>query len=207
MAFIGNFPTTNGFRAVRFRQQTVTKKTETASGRVVRASVATTKWRGTLQFPSMTVQEFAPVQAFIAKCQGSLNEFDIVIPTISAGTNEFNHSLGALHTNGAGAAGETSIAFDCGTGPTNVLKAGDVIRFHNHSKVYMVTDDADSIANGTGTINFQPGLVAAVPLDSAGQDIEAVDVRFRMILSSDIQEFSYRLDGLVDYEIDVEEVI
>ena len=39
MAYIGYFPITAGFRAVRFRQKTITKKTETASGRVIRATI------------------------------------------------------------------------------------------------------------------------------------------------------------------------
>jgi hypothetical protein len=32
-------------------------------------------------------------------------------------------------------------------------------------------------------------------------------VPFRMILSNDIQEYGYRNDGYVEYEIDVEEVV
>ena len=210
MAYIGFFPITNvGAQAVRFRQQTLTKKTETASGRIIRATTSTTKWKGTISFPPMTRAEFQPIQAFISRCQGPLNEFDLVIPTVSTSSSEFNHGVGALHIDaGASAdAGATSIAVNCGTGPTNVLKAGDVIRFHNHSKVYMVTEDVDSDATGDATINFQPGLVTAVSDDSAADDITAQDVPLRMILTNDLQEFAYRTDGLVEYEIDVEEVI
>ena len=42
MAYIGFFPTSNGFNSVRFRQTNATKKTETASGRTVRVTNSTT---------------------------------------------------------------------------------------------------------------------------------------------------------------------
>lgn len=208
MAYIGFFPVTAGFQAVRFRQKTITKKTETASGRITRATNAVTRWTGTLSFPPVEASEFAAIQAFVARCQGPLNEFDLVIPSISTSkATNFNHSVATIVTTSDGSAGATSIDFNCGTGPTTVFKAGDVIRFHNHAKVYMVTEDVTSDASGDGTIQFTPGLTTAVPLDSAGQEITSSDVPFRMILSNDIQEYGYRTDGLVEYEIDVEEVI
>lgn len=214
MAFIGTFPTTLGFTAVNFRQVNATKKTETASGRVVRLQNATTKWKGTLRFPPALYEDFLPVQAFVAKCQGSLNEFDIVIPEVS--THDA-HPTQVTSPNGNANAGDTSIdIISDNINKSRLLHAGDIIRFHNHTKVYMVTDDVSSNGSGVGVINFQPPLITAVTSDSAGvvadsagtdDAIEINNVRFRMILSNDIQEYNYRNDGFVEYEIDVEEVI
>ena len=211
MAYIGNFPTDPGFRAARFRQQTLTKKTETASGRTVRVTNSTTIWKGVLTFPAMDLSEFKPVQAFVARCQGPLNEFDIVIPTISQTTALFPNQV--TFANSDAGAGATSIECYATNGGSPIassviLKAGDVIRFYNHTKVYMVTEDVTTNASGIATINFQPNLIAAVQgNDSALQLITCNDVPFRMILANDIQEFAYRNDGIVEYEIDVQEVL
>jgi len=211
MAYIGNFPTDPGFRAARFRQQTLTKKTETASGRTIRATNSTTLWKGILTFPPMDLTEFKPVQAFVARCQGPLNEFDVVIPTISQTTGGYANQVTIANSDaGAGASSIDCYATNGGSPIASdvVLKAGDVIRFYNHTKVYMVTEDVTTNGSGIATINFQPNLVTAVQgNDSGGQLITVNNVPFRMILTNDIQEFAYRNDGLVEYEIDVQEVL
>lgn len=204
MANIGTFPSTPGFAAANFKTNNLTKKTQTASGRVVRATNATTIWSGTLAFPVMSLNEFRPIQAFVARAQGALNDFDIVIPLVSTSNSAFNHSVATLTTTSSASAGDTSVAFNCGTGPTNVFKAGDVVRFANHTKVYMIAADVNSDASGNATMTITPALVEAV---SSSENITSHNVPFRMILSNDLQEFNYRTDGLVAYEIDVEEVI
>jgi len=205
MAFIGDFPQDPGFVTANFRQQNITKKTETASGRILRATNATTVWKGTLQFPPMTVAEFKPIQGFLAKCQGSLNEFDLIIPTVSSTASALYSQNTYVSTDAS--AGATSVTVTSDQTSATILKAGDVIRFPNHTKVYMVTDDVTTSVGGIGTINFQPNLVTAVNTDSSGATIQVTNVEFRMILVGDLQEFGYRTDGLVNYELDVQEVV
>jgi len=204
MANIGTFPSSPGFAAANFKQNNLTKRTQTASGRVVRSSNSTTLWSGTLAFPIMTQAEFRPIAAFVARAQGGLNDFDIVIPEVSKSTSTFNHSVATLTTTASASAGDTSVDFNCGTGPTNVFKAGDLVRFANHTKVYMIAADVSSDASGDATMTITPALVEGV---SNTENITSHDVPFRMILSNDLQEFNYRTDGLVAYEIDVEEAI
>ena len=206
MALIGNFPTDPGFTSVNFRQQTKTQKTETNSGRTIRYTDSTTLWKGTLNFPPMTLAEFKPIQGFIARCQGPLNEFDLVIPTVSDTSSGYPNQ--STQVNSAGSAGATSVDVLSNQTSSTILKAGDVVRFPNHSKVYMVTQDVTTDGSGLGVLNFQPGLVIAVEVyDSAGATIQVNQVPFRMILTNDLQEFGYRTDGLVGYELDVQEVI
>ena len=73
----------------------------------------------------------------------------------------------------------------------------------------MVTDDAGVTTDGGGaaTINIEPALITAISADSAAGFITTDNVPFRMILNNDIQELGYRVDGLIDYELDVTEVI
>lgn len=203
MANIGTFPSSPGFSAANFVQNTITKKTQTASGRVVRATNGTTIWSGTLVFPVMDLLEFRPIQAFIARTQGALNDFDVVIPLVSESQSTNASSVSAT-VDGAHSAGDTTIDVDTNVNNGNVLKAGDVIRFANHTKVYMVTADANTDGSGNVTVNIQPSLVQNL---TNSESITTNNVPFRMILSNDAQEFAYRTDGLVAYEIDVEEAI
>lgn len=211
MAYIGNFPTSPGFRAVNFKMNDTVKITNTVSGRTIRTQEGTTLWSGTLQFPPMTLAEFLPIQGFLARCKGSLNEFDVVIPTISQSSKGYSidSTVGMTVTTNTGA-GSNSIPVQTSLNDTTILNPGDVIRFSNHTKVYMVTDSEGVTTNGTGgaTINFEPALVTDVnALDSAGDYIQMAEVPFRMILTNNIQEMQYRTDGLIAYELDVQEVL
>ena len=209
MAYIGTFPSSPGFNTANFRQNTITKTAQTQSGRTVRASNATTLWTGTLVFPTMTAAEFRPVQGFIALTQGRLNEFDIVIPVVSQSIS-VNRSLvsGSVTVDEDSATdhqvGDTNIKVQTPISTNNILKAGDVIRFANHTKVYVVTTDCNSEADGQAVINIQPGLVEAV---TDGEAVTTNDVPFRMILDNDIQEFSYTTEQYTNYEIDIREVL
>ena len=203
MAYVGNFPTSPGFSAVGFKQNTITKRTQTASGRIIRSSNATTLWSGTLAFPTMTLQEFRPIQGFIALTQGTLNEFDIVIPIVSQSQSTVAASLTAT-VDGAHSAGDTTVNISTNFGDEAVLKAGDIVRFANHTKVYMCTTDINTDSAGDAVLNIQPALTEDL---SNSESITTNDVPVRMILSSDVQEFGYRTDGLVSYEIDVAEVL
>jgi hypothetical protein len=212
MAYIGNFPTSPGFQAVNFKMSSTTKTTQTISGRTVRFQEGTTLWSGTLQYPPMTLAEFLPIQGFLSRCKGSLNEFDVVIPTISQNSKGYgNDSTVALTVTSAAAAGATSIDVNSSLTDTTILNPGDVIRFANHTKVYMVTDNEGVTTDGTGnaTINFEPELVTAVDErdSSGGPLIQLAEVPFRMILTNSVQEMQYRTDGLIQYELDVREVL
>tara|TARA_R110000803_G_scaffold84303_2_gene150475 strand:- start:3932 stop:4549 length:618 start_codon:yes stop_codon:yes gene_type:complete len=204
MAYIGYFPVSAGFTGLNFKIQTTTKKTVAASGRTIRATNGTSLWQGTLSFPPVSYDDFLPIQAFVARCQGSLNEFDLVIPEIST-HNPHPTQVTFVRTDAA--AGATSVLVNSDQiNKSTLLKAGDVIRFPNHAKVYMVIEDVASDGSGDATIQFQPALVTAVDSDSAGENIIVNAVPFRMILSGDLQEFGYNNQGFVKYEIDVQEV-
>ena len=205
MAYIGFFPVSLGFKALKFKQKTITKKTETASGRTTRATNATTLWQGVLAFPSTAAGDFRAVQACVARCQGSLNEFDLVVPTISDTSGSYPSQV-TFPSAASTAAGSTSIAVTSDQTSKTILRAGDVIRFFNHTKVYMVTEDATTNGAGAGTIQFQPALVTAVDSDSAGEPISVNQVAFRFIISNDLQEYGYDNQGFVSFEIDVQEV-
>ena len=85
-------------------------------------------------------------------------------------------------------------------GITGILKAGDLIKFANHSKVYMITADR----NGSGFLTFYPGLVAAVINNEV---ITYNNVPITARLANDVQEFSVGTDLYYSYEVDMIEAI
>lgn len=209
MAYIGTFPSSPGFTTANFIQNTATKSVQTQSGRTVRASNATTLWSGTLVFPTMTAAEFRPIQAFIALAQGKLNEFDIVIPVVSQSISANRAIVDGnvtVETDSSGnhQAGDTNIKIQTPVSNNNILKAGDLVRFANHTKVYVCTTDINSDSVGEAVLNIQPGLVEPV---TNGEAVTTNDVPFRMILDNDVQEFKYTTNQYTNYEIDVREVL
>lgn len=196
-----------GFRAINFRQETTTAITKTNSGRVIRASAATTTWKATLEFVSLTHQEFRQIQGFVALARGPLNDFKIIFPNISNRTAGAN--TGTITTGGPDAvdyakgATDVEIAMTAWTGGT-IINMGDVIQFDNHDKVYMATTDITPDSAGGVHLNFEPPLTADVP---AGTEVKYDDVAFKMIFTNDLQEYRYNTDGTVNCRIDVQEVI
>jgi len=85
-------------------------------------------------------------------------------------------------------------------GISGTLKAGDFIKFANHSKVYMVTADL----TGAGNVSIEPALVANVADNEA---ITFDSVPFTMRLRNDIQTYDLNANEQYSYEIDMIEVI
>lgn len=191
------------FRAVNFKQQNETAITKTASGRIIRSTSATTLWKGTLELVSLTVADFKQIQGFMAKAKGNVNDFTIEIPEISFRTATDN--VGTLTVVGNYGQGSSRVEVSTSQGNINAtaLKMGDVIKFSGHSKVYMVTEDAVTDSAGFAMV-FEPALVLDV---LSGETVAYNNVPFKVIMSSDLQEYQYNVDGTVNYRMDVEEVI
>lgn len=202
MANIGTYPSDPSFTAVNFKIETNTQTTRSLSLKRFRNAIGTTVFSFTANYPSMSRTEFKPIMAFLAKARGPLNEFDVVIPEISSCSGT---ALGSTpKVNGAVSAGTSTISIDGLALSTTVLKAGDVVRFTDHNKVYMVTDDVTSSGTGTATMNITPALVSGL---SNNEDITIDDVPFRMTLNNDLQEIGVGTELYYTFEVDMIEVI
>ena len=106
---------------------------------------------------------------------------------------------------GAHTSGDASIALDGFTAnQTGALKAGDLIKFANHSKVYMVQSDIDSNGSGALTVLISPNLVTALT------DNVAVTVNkpsFTVYLENNEIVYSTDANGFYSISFDVREVI
>lgn len=196
MAYIGTWPATVGFRTVNFKALSQTKQTTSQSGRRVRISTAGTRFSATIQYPRMSLTNWKPIQAVATRLNGPLNSFDIVLPSVSENTSG---AVGLTMTSSALGAGSNSIAVSTNLNNTTVFKAGDVVRFASHTKVYMLTADVTTDGTGNASLSITPNLIEATT--AAAVTFDAVP--FRMTLANDIQEYKYATDGTIAYEIDI----
>ena len=200
MAYIGTWPSTVGFRTVNFRALSATKQTTTQSGRRIRISTAGTRFSATIQYPRMSLTNWKPIQAVATRLQGPLNSFDVQLPSISENSSGVT---GITATSSVASAGASTVTLATNKNSQTIMKAGDVIRFASHNKVYMLTADATTDGSGNVDVAITPSLVEATTSASATVD----DVPFRMTLANDIQEYKYATDGTIAYEIDVIEEV
>jgi hypothetical protein len=138
--------------------------------------------------------------AFLLSQRGQADTFTTILPghTVPQGT-----WLGTPVVAGASQTG-TSIALSGFTASQfGVAKAGDLLKFAGHTKVYMVTADANSTGTGTATLSIQPALLV-----SPG-NLEAIttsNVPFTVSLASDNVGTQLQAGPLYGLNIDMIEV-
>ena len=190
----GTYPTTPIFSTIGFRSVNYNLSSQSISGRTQVRNIGGQRFEFSAQYTRMTRSEFAPILVFTMAQRGSAETFTIVLPQISSKSGD---ASGTILVNGAADIGATTVGVD---GVTGTLKAGDMIKFANHSKVYMLTADRA----GNGNISIQPALRVAVPNDNA---VTFDSVPFTVRLNNDVQEFNLGSASLVDYEIDMIEAV
>ena len=190
----GTYPTTPIFSTVGFRSVNYNLSSQSISGRTQVRNIGGQRFEFSAQYTRMTRSEFAPILVFTMAQRGSAETFTIVLPQISSKSGD---ASGTILVNGAADIGATTVGVD---GVTGTLKAGDMVKFANHSKVYMLTADRA----GDGNISIQPALRVAVPNDNA---VTFDSVPFTVRLNNDVQEFNLGSASLVDYEIDMIEAV
>lgn len=190
----GIYPTTPVFNGVGFNSRHYNLSSETISGRTQVRNIGGQRWEFSASYPPLTRSQFAPVNAFIMGQRGMAETFTIVLPEISTKSGDAG---GFPQTSVSEDIGQTIISID---GLTGTLKAGDLIKFDNHSKVYMIVSDL----TGAGNLQIQPSLRSAVPNDTA---IIFNNVPFTVRLNNDLQEYTLGLSSLVRYEVDFLEAV
>lgn len=187
----GAYPTSPVFNAVGFTSQNFNLQSETISGRIQVRNIGGQRFRFTASYPPLSRSEFGPVNAFVMQQRGGAETFTIVLPEVSSTSGTASGS-----PTGTGSLGSTSVTVSSLTG---TLKAGDVIKFANHSKVYMVVADR----SGAGTMTIEPPLKSAVSASA----ITYNNVPFTVRLASPIQEFDIGVEEFYSYEIDMIEAV
>ena len=198
----GQFPTSPNFRSLNFKDNRPTLLNQTLSGKKQVRQIGSQYFSFTVQMPPLQQEKAQEVFAFLQKQKGSFEDFTIVAPldNLGAGKAETDIQVVGAHTSG-----DASIVLDGFTASqTGALKAGDIIKFANHSKVYMVQSDIDSDGTGALTVLISPNLVASLA------DNEAVTVNkpsFTVYLESNEIMYSTDASGFYSISFDVREVI
>jgi hypothetical protein len=197
----GAFPiSTAKFESLGIKSIQNTIISKTVSGKKLARQIDGQRWGFTARVITAKRSDvYGDLMAFIVKQRSGKENFTIIPPEVE---NARGTASGIPH--GTASAGDTSITLG-GTG-TGTLKAGDMIKFANHDKVYMVVADQSDIS--TGTLTIEPPLTTAV----SSSNITFDNVPFTVHLTNDVQEFGVAgadKDGnaLYQFEFDVEEAL
>lgn len=198
----GAFPTTKNPTVFNFASNRPNSTTYTLSGKRSVKQFAAQYFSFSVQMPPMKQSDFQAFHAFLVKQKGSFDTFTFRYPLNNLGADKNNASVAV---NGVHAIGDSTIAMDGFTVSTNdVFKAGDLIKFNGHNKVYMVTGDANSSAGGAATISIEPPLQAAL---ANNEDIDTNQPSFTVALVQDDLLYATDASGFFSLSFDVREVL
>jgi hypothetical protein len=198
----GQFPTDPNFRAINFKDNRPNLVNQTLSGKKQVRQIGAQYFSFTVSMPPLQQAKAQEIFAFLQKQKGSFEDFTIQAPLDNLGASKAETDIQVV---GAHTSGDASIALDgFSASQTGALKAGDIIKFANHSKVYMVQSDIDSDSGGALTVLISPNLVASLA------DNEAVTVNkpsFTVYLENNEIMYSTDASGFYSISFDVREVI
>lgn len=187
----GTFPASPAPSKCKIRTFTPSSVSSANSLRSQRRSRAAHQWQIRLSFATRERADIMPIFAFIAAQRGQFGTFQYVIPR-------------PLYSpQGVGAAGSPSPIVNnqlvsptedyVGLNPVTsgwtpsvtILKAGDFVKFSNHSKVYMQTEDVASNGSGVATLTLNTPLIEAL---THGAQIVTHNIPFTVALANDDQD-------------------
>jgi len=196
----GQFPTDPNFKSLVFTDNRPILLNQTLSGKKSARQIGAQYFSFTVQMPPVDQLKAQEIFAFLSKQKGGYENFTIAAPLNNKGTS---HSETDILVNGATSAGASAVPMDGFSHTNHALRAGDLIKFAGHSKVYMVQDEVTA-SGGSATVNIQPNLVANVA------DNEAVTTNkplFNVYLANDEIRYTTDTSGFYNISFDVREVI
>ena len=151
--------------------------------------------------PNLSRTELAPLFAFALAQRGQYGIFTFTPPTLWSTARGV--ATGTPLVKLASQTGRSVNTKGWTHSVTGILLAGDLIKFNGHSKVYMVTADANSDGSGEASISIEPALMAS-PADN--EAVVVANVPFSVAFASDIQEFGLQAPGLHSFKVSFVEV-
>ena len=193
----GQLPTSPSFNAFNFKDESNTLISLSDSGRRFARKIDNQRWKFSIKYSNLTRAEFAPILAFITKQRGQKETFTVIPPKIK---DALGSETTSIAVNGAHTAGDTTIAIDgFNADSAGSLKAGDFIKFNNHTKVYMVVADVTPSSNAA-TVTIEPPIIENLANDEA---VTYDDVPFTVYLDTKVQQYDLGINDLYNYEFDV----
>jgi hypothetical protein len=196
----GTFPTAN-FTTMNWQSNNNIVTTETLTNKIYSKDIGGHYWSLTLKSIPLSRADFDSIWVFIIQQKGTFDTFYLKPPQINSTKGTFSNSSGTnLPVTSSGAVGATTV----GVTPngSGTLKAGDIIKFDNHDKVYTITADVNLSNTIANTIDIFPALITAI---TTNEKVITEDVTLKVRLQNDVQEFKTNVNNLYEYEIDVRE--
>lgn len=174
-----------------------TRMAMTLNGVTERNSSTGQFFRLSADFSNLSQAQVRQILAHVNGEGGPLNSFTFTLPSyLGDSTGTFS---GTISVNASASIGATSATIT-GTSLTYpALKAGDLIKFSNHSKLYTITSDVV-----TTTMNFYPPLRTAI---TSAHTVTHKSVPITVRYASDNQEFSIGTDLFTGFNLEFEEVL
>tara|TARA_B100000902_G_scaffold397953_1_gene463230 strand:- start:430 stop:1020 length:591 start_codon:yes stop_codon:yes gene_type:complete len=194
----GTFPSTAGFQTLDFTSNTNTRTSVSVSGKTQRLQTGSQYWSFTLKSPKKDRADVMSDYAFLVTQNGQADTFTIVPPVI---TDARGTASGVITINATYAAGQSLVK---GNGGSGTLKKGDIIKFSNHTKVYMITEDINMDSSSEDFFNIYPPLVTGITNSTT---VTYDDVPFKVYLTGDNIQYKSSTDGKFQYQIKVNEEI
>lgn len=190
------------FSDMTLRSVNPTRITQVINGVEQRSAVGAQYFQLTANFSNLSKANQRALMAHIDEMRGPLTAFDITLPDYigdSTGAWTSTITLAANASTGANSVSVTSAASD----GVVILKAGDLIRFASHNKVYMVKSDVTAVT-GNETITLTQPLRAAV---TNGTTVTHQNVNMSVRYSQDIGEFRVDPSEYASFTLEFTEVL
>ena len=210
-----------GFKTVKVTSNSPTQVSRTNSGRTITRRIAGHTWDINITYNPMTRDQFEPVFNFLLS-KGRLNPFYVQLPNQYSGRNAAFGTHTSSNTPTAGTAllqgAEFMLQAGHSTTQTTTPKPGDMFTITDaddslHTKAYRVTRVMDNAAYHTGLhsqpttaqriVYFSPALQRAV---SSGSGIDYYQPLIRVIMKSDMQQYSLSTNNLYSFSLSLQEV-
>lgn len=197
----GTLPNTPGFEDFTLESNQPTIVSTSESARDQSRSSKAHQWSLRLNYPDLLESEFRPILGFAVAQRGRAESFQVVLPHMPP----LGVATGTPLVNGAHAVGEAAISTNGWTvSITDIMKTGDILKFSNHTKVYIVVEDTNSDVGGVASLTIEPPLIEAL---AGGEGVTINDVPFTVKFSGDVQRFKTTSPRFSTYELDLIESI
>jgi hypothetical protein len=158
------------------------------------------RWGIAFSWSAMRRSVFMQFYAFLIAQRGQADTFTC---TLAGHTAPQGTWPGTPVVTGAGQTGRSINLSGFTASQTGVAKAGDLIKFTGHTKVYMVTADANSSVTGTATLAIEPALLAS---PANGELVVYNNVPFTVAMTSDNLDMALSPGMMAPLSISVVEV-
>jgi hypothetical protein len=206
----------NNIRSIELTNNTYNEKNTSITGRTFVADFGNNYWTFRIRTIPLSKNDFAEkffktnqvgsglFYSFNGTNLGRIND-DIQIPVLNDSAGTVSGTVSASSGTSSNPSYSQNVGSDTigVTGGTGTIKAGDLIQFANHNKVYMVTEDCNLDGSSVDVLKITPRLIKNVD----NFQIYYNSVTFSAIPDGDVISWKVGLEELYEFEATYREVL